>query len=107
MAGSFITDDIAHIMNTSHFATAATYTPTGGSATTVNGIFDAEFKMLNPVTGGYENQAPQFSCATSSVSAAKHGEPVVIGGVTYYIRGIEPDGTGLTVLRLSKEAAHG
>lgn len=55
-------------------------------------------------TLGAEMQGPMMYCKTSDVSAMTHASSVTIGGVTYYVNEIMPDGTGITVVRLSKDA---
>ena len=78
--------------------TAATF-----KTATINVIFDNEFSAARTI-GDIEIEAagPQALCKTSDVSAAVHNDTLVIGGVTYYIKGIEPDGLGVTTLILSK-----
>jgi hypothetical protein len=39
----------AVFFDTDDFATASSYTPSGGSASTVNGIFDNEFFEVDPL----------------------------------------------------------
>jgi hypothetical protein len=51
-----------------------------------------------------EQQGPGIYCKTSDISAMTHSSSVVIGGVTYYVQEIMPDGTGISFVRLSKDA---
>jgi hypothetical protein len=44
--------------------------------------------------------APVVTARTADVTAAARGSVLTINGDDYEVRGIEPDGTGLTVLRL-------
>ena len=88
-------------LNPDEFASAITYTPTGGSAKTIYGIFDADYSEFSPLDGEVATSEPSVLCKTSDVAAIKTNEPVVIDGVTYRINGPgEPDGTGLTRVRL-------
>jgi len=85
------------------FAVAATYTPSGGSPVTVNGIFDNEFFEAD--AGGMVGvaiQQPRFDCSASSVSGALEGDTIVINSVNYVIRVVQPDGTGITTLVLEE-----
>jgi hypothetical protein len=92
-------EDLGEFLDTDEFATAATYTPAGGSAKTVNGIFDARyFEAL-----GIDGTQPAFTCVASDVPDAARGDALVIDSVDYKVSGVEPDGTGLTVLRLEKQ----
>lgn len=79
--------------------TSAVFTH-GATVATINVIFDNEFSVMG--IPGIEEAQPQAQCKTSDVSAAVHNDTLVIGGVTYYIKGIEPDGLGVTTLILSK-----
>lgn len=91
-----IGDDRTPFFNTDHFAKAATYTPVSGVATTVNGIFDKEFIDVN----GHEAYSPVFICDEDDITGTARGGTLAIDGVTYTIRGTEPDGTGIMMLKL-------
>jgi hypothetical protein len=67
-------------------------------------IFDESYKLVNALTGGIESTGPQAICQSSDVAGAQHGEQIVVNDTAYYITGIEPDGSGITVLTLSKDA---
>ena len=83
------------------FGTAATYTPSGGSAATVNGIFDKDYALAAIGDGvGVGSNDPRFICRTSDVSSAANGDAIVVNSVTYTVRNVEDDGTGLTTLEL-------
>lgn len=49
--------------------------------------------------------APQAGLPTENAGAAAQGGTVVIGGVSYRITAVQPDGTGWTVLKLQESAA--
>jgi hypothetical protein len=58
---------------------------TGGSAATVNGVFD-EGHVTVDVGGQVQvtNVAPQFQCATSDVSSADKGDAITVNSVGLY-----------------------
>ncbi len=88
-------EDLSVFLQTQDFATAATYQ---GSAT-VNGIFDNQyFEGMN-----FQGSAPVFMCRTADVASAAHGQTLAVGADTYKIVGVEPDGTGITLMRLEKQ----
>jgi len=92
-------DDV--ILNPDDFAVAITHTPTGGDATTIYGIFDANYSEFSPFDGDVATSEPSVLCDSLDVAAIKNNEPMVIKGVTYRINGPgEPDGTGMTRVRL-------
>jgi hypothetical protein len=76
------------------FAVPALY----NGVTTVLVIFDAEYSEA--FAREVEGRAPVAHVQTSALPAAAHGDTLVINGVTYTVRGVEPDGTGVTLLRL-------
>ena len=66
---------------------------------TVRGIFDNAF---GSAFGGMIDGSGPMVRLPSSVLAAR-GNPVVIASTQYVITSVEPDGTGLTVLRLEQQ----
>lgn len=62
------------------------------------GIFEQPF--ASAFNGMVDGSGPLVHVPSSVV--AKRGDPVVIGPVSFIVRAVEPDGTGLTVLRLDE-----
>lgn len=89
------TEDLAPFFSTADFAVSGTL-----AGLSVTGIFDAQyFDGLGEVEG----RQPTFVLPTASASSAAHGQTLVIGAKTYKVRGVEPDGTGITLLRLEEQ----
>lgn len=85
--------------------TTATYTPDGGSASTINGIFDNEFfEAVSEGVIAVEGSQPRFICRTIDAPIAGTGDTLVVpvGGTSYDVVGVEPDGTGMTTLLLAE-----
>lgn len=86
------------------FGQSATYTASGGSAT-ITGIFDALYYDAAP--GGevvFASNQPRFVCRSADLPAtASQDDTLVTGSVTYKVRNLEPDGTGITILVLEKQ----
>jgi hypothetical protein len=80
------------------FAVDITY-----NAGTIQGIFDDEFASAVEGEMGIESTVPQVQVKSADVSSATHGELMTINSVVYKIIGIQPDGTGMTLLLLSKD----
>lgn len=95
------TEDFSVFADPTMFGSVGMYTPVGGAAVAVNGIFDAAYEEAADIEGS----SPVFGCATASVSGARHGDALVVAGVSYVVRGVQPDGTGWT--RLILELASG
>lgn len=94
-------DDRSYFFAVDDFAVAATYTPAGGVASTVNGVFDNDFVEVD--TGGsvtFAQQQATFMCRTADVSNAAEGDAITISGENYIVRVVQPDGTGMTNLIL-------
>ena len=98
--------DLGVFFNSDDFGTSATYTPDGGSASTITVLFDKPFNSI-PMDSGevdVESNTPTCLCQTTDVSAAAHGDVIVISSTTYHVVGVQADsgsgyqGTTLLVL---------
>lgn len=97
-------DDRAIFVSVDDFGISATYTPAGGSAVTISGIFDEDFIEVDAGGGvGVAMQQPRFLCRTADVSAARDGDTMLVQGYNYNIRIVQDDGTGMTTLILEKQ----
>jgi len=97
-------DDRAVFVSVDDFGVAATYTPAGGVASTVNGIFDNDFVEVDAGGGvAVALQQPRFHCRTADVSSAAEGDALVVSAVNYTIRIVQDDGTGMTMLVLERD----
>lgn len=88
----------------SDFGVSATYTADGGSPTTITVIFDKEYVGVD-ANGqvSVESNNPMVICKASDVSDADHAATLAISGTTYNVVGVQPDGTGFTILMLEKQ----
>ena len=95
-------DDRANFLVTSDFGLAGTYTPDGGSASTVNGIFDKPSSTIPLDTGevDVDSNTPTFVCETSDVASAASGDTLTVSSVGYTVIGVQEDGQGMTNLVL-------
>jgi hypothetical protein len=87
----------------SDFGVTATYTHEG-NASEIKGIFDNEYEAVD--VGGsvpFAMEQPRFYCRTSDVPNVIDGDTLQINSVTYIVRVIMPDGTGITELQLEKQ----
>ena len=97
------TEDLSVFFDADDFGTDATYTPSGGSAVTIRVIFDDVFHAVSPQEGEVEVSGPQALARTADVPSAGHSDTLAVHGVTYKVIGVQPDGSGLTLLTLSKD----
>ncbi len=92
-------DDRAIFIGVDDFGVAATYS--GG---TINGIFDNDFIEVEAGGGvGFALQQPRFLCRTADVINAAEGDAITISGISYIMRIVQDDGTGMTTLVLEKQ----
>ncbi len=68
----------------------------GGS---LQGIFDAR---PGQAFGYVDTVGPTFTFATAGWPAVARGAAITIASVAYTVTGIEPDGTGVTVVTLQR-----
>ena len=88
------TEDLSVFFDTDEFADSVTY-----NGVAIAGIFDNAYFEGQ----GIQSAQPVFTCPTASVPDAKHGDVLIRAGITYKVVGVEPDGTGITLLRLEKQ----
>jgi hypothetical protein len=84
------------------FTETATYTPSGGQPSSIRVIFDRENSITPIGNVAIDNAAPQALAKTSDVAGVNNKATLVIGGVTYYVKDVQPSAHGLTTLILSK-----
>lgn len=93
-----ITADLGTFLNTGEFAVDITF-----GAGTIKGIFDNEFIESNQDEISVEDLQPQVIVKSSDIPGLAHGDTMTIESVVYNVVGIQPDGTGLTLVILSKD----
>jgi hypothetical protein len=93
-------DDV--FFNTDDFAEALTYTPAGGTAKTINGIFREPYQAMNPVTAEVEATVPYALVKTADLAAGVRGTIARADGSSYTIIETRPEAFGLTRLILEE-----
>ncbi len=97
--------DNVFFKNDSEFNTQAVFTALciGAPPKEIYGIFEKEFEdpggSFEVPEGGTQ---PVFTCKSSDVEYAQHGDSLFIESNSYKVLRSQPDGTGLTVLVLEK-----
>ena len=86
------------------FGVTATYTPSGGSASSITVIFDNEYIPVDTgASVAFAMNQPKAMVRTQDMPSAAEGDAIVIGGVNYIIRIVMADGTGMTELMLEAQ----
>ncbi len=93
-----LTNDLDIFLNSDEFAVDVTY-----NSATIQGIFDDEFTSAVEGEMGIESSVPQVLVKTSDVPNVAHNETMTINSVVYNVIGIQPDGTGMTLILLSQD----
>jgi len=76
-------------------------TVTKADASTFVAIFDNDFLAVDLDESEVESTEPTLLARTTDVSGLAHGDSLTISAVSYTVRGIQPDGTGMTQIMLS------
>ncbi|QDU61239.1 hypothetical protein Pan216_20930 [Planctomycetes bacterium Pan216] len=90
------------ILNTNHFAQEITYTPDGGSATTIRAImvYDAGFGVQILDEGEEERKTAMARVKSSDVESPQRGETISDGTTTWSITGVTRGMDFMTTLNL-------
>lgn len=99
-------DDLTPFFNTGEFAKVAIFTFPGPPVTTrpVKGIFDNGYFDREAGKTVIDTTQPQFTCPTDESVDVHRGQIVTIDGKTYSVVKVEPDGTGVSIIKLHHEA---
>jgi len=90
-------EDLAPFFDPAEFGTAALY---DGASSPIYGIFDnAHYAPFQEV----DDVAPRFICASSAVPGVVADKALVINSVSYKVKSIQSDGTGVLELFLEKQ----
>lgn len=86
-------EDLATFFTEAVFGSAATL-----DGVAVKGIFDNAYIDVM----GIASRSPTFTLPTASVGASTQTSVLVVGGTTYRVTSLQPDGTGVTTLLLER-----
>lgn len=89
-------EHIAGFFSTSDFGVPATWTH-GGTPVATTVIFDSSY--FDPL-GQFEGAQPMAWAPTADMATVAQGDTLAIGGTTYTVVEVQPDGTGVTAVRL-------
>jgi len=87
----------------------AACTDTLGQVITVDGVscdavFDNDYNDLSSIGVGVASSSPYVMCLSCDIGRATEGSDVVVAGVLYRVSAPpEPDGLGMTILRLNEQ----
>jgi len=87
----------------SDFGVDCTYTPSGGSPSTIKTIFLNEYYSVDAGTVGMEMSQPIAVIRTADAPNVAHNDTFVVNSVTYKSVNVRPDGTGMTEVALEQQ----
>jgi hypothetical protein len=97
---SFWEDDVADMLTDFGVTVSLNYGST--DEVDITAIFDEKQEIINPQTGEVISASPALTCESADVAAMAVGDTVRVSGVSYYIKAILNDGTGVTILQISE-----
>lgn len=95
--------DRAQFVNANDFGIVASYTPVGGPAVSVTGIFNRPHLSIAMGDAATSDAQPTFYCRGADLPADASGggrDLMLIAGETFQVVSLQPDGTGMTLLAL-------
>jgi hypothetical protein len=94
----------AEFFNTDEFAENATYKNPSGATSTIPVIFDKEYLEMNFGGTSFESVGPIALIQSSDCPGINNKAQLTIGGTLYYVKEVHPSATGITMVKLSKDA---
>lgn len=98
-----VTDLSRFLVSGNPGVTSATFTHSAGAPATISVLFNNPFTGIDALEATMESTGPRALARSSDVADVIHGDTLEVNGTTYYIRGIHPDGSGMTELMLSED----
>lgn len=89
------------VFSEGHFAEPGVFTPAGGQARSVTGIFDrvSELSDIGEIIEA-DGVGATYNVHAADFADAAIGDALTVRGYDYRVVGLEPDGTGRTVMVL-------
>jgi hypothetical protein len=84
--------------DTDEFAVEITY-----NSATIKGIFDNTFTQDDQGAVQVDTKNPQVLVKSSDVTGLAHGDTMTVNSIAYKVRSIQPDGTGVTNVLLTRD----
>ncbi len=99
-AAADVFDFVTPFFTNSPFVSSAIFAHTGVDQKLISIIFENPYKGAQNI----ETSDPSCLCMDSEITDVALNDAIILaGGITYYITEIQPDGTGITTLVLSKD----
>ena len=96
-------EQLAEFFEVDEHGTAANYTPSGGSASSITVIFRHDYYLEDVGNVGVETQQAVITVQTPKVPGIAHGDLIEIDSTNYNVVGVRPDGTGISEIVLEAQ----
>jgi len=96
-------EELAEFFEVDEHGSAANYTPSGGSASSITVIFRHDYFLEDVGNVGVETQQAVITVQTSKVPGIAHGDLIEIDSTNYNVVGVRPDGTGISEIVLEAQ----
>lgn len=87
----------------SDFGVDATYTPDGGSPVTIKTILLNDYYAVETGSVAVEMNQPIAVIRTADAPSIAHDDTMVINAITYKVKNIRPDGTGISEIQMEEQ----
>lgn len=98
--------DRAVFVSSDEFGVDATYAKAGGGSAVLSGILDEPHLAVDLGNGSISDANPTFFCRSADIpsgaAGGDSGDTLTISGDTFDVVDLEPDGQGMTRIRLGK-----
>jgi len=103
-----IASDAGRLFRESLLGVEAVYTATGASVSrTISVGFAPPYSQVDMFDGEATNTTPVAFVPETEVESPARGDTYLIDDVTYYAQKVIPNGIGLNIVTLSRQATHG
>ena len=96
-------EELAEFFEVDEHGSAANYTPSGGSASSITVIFRHDYYLEDVGNVGVQTQQAVITVQTSKVPSIAHGDLIEIDSTNYNVVGVRPDGTGISEIVLEAQ----
>lgn len=87
----------------SDFGVDAVYTPGGGSPVTIKTILLNDYYAVETGSVAVEMNQPIAVIRTADAPSIAHDDTMVINAITYKVKNIRPDGTGISEIQMEEQ----
>ena len=96
-------NDQLGFLDTDTHGTTVSYTPSGGSASSIKAIENDEYFGIDGDSVDIEGKQVILTCRSANVPSIAHGDTFAFDSKTYEVVNVRPDGTGFIDIALEEQ----